>query len=261
MESLLGMTESQVRSWPGILAYCRCLEVSLQPLSTNDYASVWSAIGVTAPKDADDLWMFAILAVRTLRRLDDRRTDSSIDEVWDEIVPLHPGREGSTDDSREITDACFIALFAILCLSTMTLPPYLMAASDETFPSLQLQRGCGGLKIDFAQRPIPKVFENLQKTMKKSRWRHPICGSNVGRSTPLHVPSLNFAALAEICKIRIVWVDNISKHLDLDAANRELSMFKFPSFCATVTVSGRNFPQVLTASVLSRSIRPAFELT
>jgi hypothetical protein len=49
---------------------------------------------------------------------------------------------------------------------------------------------------------------------------------------PLHATSLSFRALSVFGKVRIIWSSDLCAHLQFNATNRTLVLFRLPSFCA-----------------------------
>lgn len=47
----------------------------------------------------------------------------------------------------------------------------------------------------------------------------------------IEVSLLCFGTLHNVAEVKIKWVDVLSLHLDFDPRTRQLSIFKFPSFC------------------------------
>ena len=241
---LFGLTEAQLCKWPGAVAYCRYLEKCFQPLLANEYASVWTTVGSRKPQTTVECWPWFNAVASTMQKLKDDQ--SSIEEVWKRLTPVESGSNTTTSVAQDPTP-CFVALFSVLCWGTMTLQPRLSWTDFKDCPSLmvhQQQPDQPGLKMDFVRRPIPAIFRHFQRTMLTTRWRHPISESKTEVSTVLHVASLNYAALNTIGKIHLVWVDNLTSHLEFDAANRRLSIFKFPSFCALSTLADAKIPPV-----------------
>ncbi|KAK0102000.1 hypothetical protein ONS96_005968 [Cadophora gregata f. sp. sojae] len=153
-----------------------------------------------------------------------------------------------------------IAIFAVLCWGTMTLEPRVKWADFNDLPPTLLveQRHMNppqpGLRMDMIRRPLSAVFRNLQRSIvSSSRWRQPI-NSSSSTSTALHVSSLNYVSLKTIGKIHLVWVDNISDHLDFDSANRRLSIFRFPTFCAIACIQ----PDGTRAEIFQELIRELY---
>lgn len=44
------------------------------------------------------------------------------------------------------------------------------------------------------------------------------------------VPFVCYHTLRKVCRIQVVWVDNIAMHLEFDSAGKMLKVFRFPSF-------------------------------
>ncbi len=244
LHCLFGLPEEQLRNWPGAIAYCRYLEGCFQPLLTQEYAVVWTTIGKHRPKMVAECWPWFNAVSFAVRKLKDE--NSSIEDVWDCLGPPPSGTNITMPDTPEET-AGLIAVFSVLCWGTMTLQPRLSWTDFKGSPSLMLhqqQLDQPGLKMDFVRRPIPAIFRQFQRTMPRTRWRHPISESKDDGSTVLHVNSLNYKSLRVIGKIHLVWVNNLTSHLDFDATNRRLSIFKFPSFCALRTLADGQAPPV-----------------
>lgn len=151
-------------------------------------------------------------------------------------------------------NAYLVAIFSVLCWATMTLPPKLDWKADfnGAAPSLMVDRPPfqqDGLRLESVkERPIPALFRQFHRTMVTTRWKHPIGDANANNSstkasnaacsptsatsaTALEVSCLNYASLRDIAKIRLVWSSDLTSHLDFDATKRELSIFRFPTFC------------------------------
>lgn len=242
------LPSDQLKSWPGISAWQLHLEESFRPLLREEYNTLWSAIACKRPHSAEECWSFLNAVVDSLHHLWD--TDASIEELWEGMVEraAHTADGRLCSPSRIPPVSCSMAIFAALCWSTMVLQPVLVPSDDRDYPSFRVeQTRCGspGLKIDFAQRPIRVLSQNLQRTMKTTSCR--IDAVQSGDSTSLRVASLDYASLRTIAKVSMVWVDDLSSHLDFDAASRTLSVFRFPSFCALMTIAdGQSRPSLQT---------------
>lgn len=239
--------------WPGVEAYFRYLEEScFEPLLADDYTALWPVICLPRPSSPAECWPWFSAVCSAVRTGGDKK--SSIDDIWGLIC--NPGDNASNHASLRPAGqekfAPLIAIFAVLCWSTMTLTPQLCWADFQSGPSLmvaqhQQQRPTQSrrasdqlqsLKMDIVRRPVPAVFRNFQRTMRTSRWRRPIgSGSRDGDISPvLHVSTLNYESLKTIGKIRLKWVNDLSSHLDFNAQDRSLSLFRFPTFCALNTL-------------------------
>lgn len=251
---LFGVTSAKVAPWVGAAAYCQFLEdLEFQPLLSDEYAFIWTAIGVPRPTVLADCWPWFRMVCCTLHILPET---ASIEDVWDRLRLSAPvdaiATHHPTDTQKQ---ACLIGIFSVLCWGSMTLKPIMHWEDLESTPRLLVQqplrlqkdRHQHGLKLEIVRRPVHAIFRNFRKIMSTSRWQQPIGGSisstnpkcpdcagatNVGLSTVLYKSTLNYDSLKTIGKIRLRWVDSLSSHLDFDSQNRCLSIFRFPSFCA-----------------------------
>jgi hypothetical protein len=235
LECLFGLPREHVAMWPGAMAYCQYLEKCFAPLLTEDYATVWSVIRTRKPKVQAECWQWFMAVTSAIQSL--KSEDSSVEDIWDKMRPS-TSEDNSTHPTAFEKITCLIAIFAVLCWGTMALQPRLNWDGFKDSPCLMVEQqrpNQPGLKIELVRRPLPALFRLFRRTMLTSRWRTPIGSTGTDSSTALYVSSLNYASLNMIGKINVVWVDSISSHLDFNSANRQLSIFKFPSFCALST--------------------------
>jgi hypothetical protein len=175
-------------------------------------------------------------------------------------------QRSSSSSSR---NAHLVAIFSVLCWATMTLPPKLHWKADfnGAAPSLMVDRPPfqqEGLRMESVKRPIPALFRQFHRTMATTRWKHPIGEINANNSsnksnstmgsssstttwasaTALEVSCLNYASLKDIAKIRLIWSNDLTSHLDFDAKKRELSIFRFPTFCMLNALAEEQAPAV-----------------
>lgn len=232
--TLLGLSDAQVRGFPGALAYCQFLEDCFGPLLNNEYAVIWTVIGRQRPHVPEGCWPWFITVAATIRG--SKKIESSIEDIWESLLKCTSTSVTCVQrPDDEAKTACLIGVFSVLCWATMTLQPKLTWPDIVQSASLMVEQGSPdqpGLKMDLVRRPIPVIFRSLQRVMPTSRWRQPIRDVSNESSTALYVSSLNYASLKLMSKIHLVWVNDLSSHLDFDSANRRLSIFRFPSFCA-----------------------------
>ncbi|KAI1420539.1 hypothetical protein F5Y12DRAFT_788172 [Xylaria sp. FL1777] len=245
LEALFGFTSEQmqqVRELPTTASWCRYLEDCFQPFLTEEYAVIWSTIGLPQPQVTSHCWVLFQAVSRATSRLDD--AGYSIEDVWESIklsldgdVELGSGG-GSPIMPGAAQDSCLIAVFAVLCWGSMIVQPKLAWSDALAGPSLaihQLPADQQGLKMDFVRRPIPAVFRNFQKAIAR---RQPTRRPVTGEAAVIFVSTINYHSLRTIGNVRLKWVDNMSCHLEFDSRTRTLSVFRFPSFCALTTIAG-----------------------
>ena len=247
LENLFGITRQELHRWPGAMAYCGFLESLFEPLLADEYGCLWKAINKQRPGHSSGCWPWFSAVCSVVRS--HRSEDSSIEEVWNGLkATIHPS--GTSDPFRPAPiekTMCLIAVFSVLCWATMMLQPKLHRADFEGSPTLMAsishnQSSGQALKMDIVRRPIPAVFRTLKRLLFLSRWQQPTDNGYSDKSVTLYLSTLHYETLQTIGKIHIEWVDDLSSHLDFDSANRSLSVFRFPTFCALTTLRDSGNP-------------------
>jgi hypothetical protein len=223
---LFGLSKAQLLPYAGARSYCKNLEMRFRTLLDKEYNPVWDVLGKHRPQSSNDCWP---LIDAICNRIPEFDYDTTIENVCEALL-------SSKTPQPIVREACFIAVFSVLCWSSMALDPELRWAKFEGSPSLMVRQQSleqRSLRIDMVKRPVSAIFRHFHRAMSTSRWRHPI-GEGDANDGPaaLEVSCLNYACLRTIGKIRLVWVDDLASHLDFDAAERTLCVFKFPTFCA-----------------------------
>jgi hypothetical protein len=256
LQALFGFTPEQmrqVRELPTTTSWCHYLEDCFQPFLTEQYAGIWSTIGLPRPQAASHCWALFGAISRAVTKLDD--AGYSIEDVWESVKPSPDADAAAADaakaDAAEAeteeeglimlagarNDECLIAVFAVLCWGSMILQPKLTWSDAAAAPCLaihQLPIDHQGLKMDFIHRPIPAIFRNFRRALA----RRQLTGAPVtGESTVLFVSTINYHSLRTMGNVSLKWVDSLSCHLNFDSRTRTLSVFRFPSFCALATIA------------------------
>ena len=71
------------------------------------------------------------------------------------------------------------------------------------------------------------------------------CTQGMKEQGSLYHASLNIYALRYFGKVAIQWVETMSEHMRFNPVNRWLSLFRFPTFCALLTIRGDNAPSII----------------
>ncbi|KAL7892246.1 hypothetical protein HDV63DRAFT_272276 [Trichoderma sp. SZMC 28014] len=219
-------------------AFCRYLEARFAALQEKECAVVWDTFHMSRPECPQDCWQLFRAICEEMSSLSLVSTTNDISK----ILAKPPGRVTQTPD------ACSIAVFAILCWSTMMLDPVVIWDKFEAYPKpgLVIQRHSLGhewLRMEYVKQPIQTMFRKFSR-FTPTRWRHPL-GAPAPSVMPvsLEVSCLNYQTLSVIGKIHLVWVSDLNSHLDFDANKRQLCIFRFPSFCALSILAGKAAPE------------------
>ncbi|KAF2722642.1 hypothetical protein K431DRAFT_266215 [Polychaeton citri CBS 116435] len=229
----------QIRAIPTVISWCRHLEDCFRPLLNKDYSGVWSTLGVPPPRSTSDCWILLRAVSKVAADIGDE--GHSIEDVRN-MIEISPGVDMQGTPPAALPDTqdshCLIAIFATLCWSSMIFRPDLawdLALEAPCLAVHQSQTNRSSLKMTFVERPIPVVFRNFQKALDHRRLpRKPTRDDG----TTLFVSSFNYHSLRTIGKVRLIWIDNLSGHLTFEPKTRTLHVFRFPSFCALMTILG-----------------------
>ncbi|KAI1173818.1 hypothetical protein F4777DRAFT_580582 [Nemania sp. FL0916] len=81
----------------------------------------------------------------------------------------------------------------------------------------------------------------FQRLPSQPRWNTAVSASNV-----------NYFILSRVARVRVVWVEALSLHLEFDRRTSTLKLFRFPSFCAMLSV-----PRASKATIFDHVNLPA----
>ncbi|KAI1311977.1 hypothetical protein F5Y03DRAFT_261378 [Xylaria venustula] len=88
------------------------------------------------------------------------------------------------------------------------------------------------INIAKAQRPMDELLSAFGETVPLGRAAAQQTKNDpYSASVKFHVSCLNAATLQSIAKVKFIWVDTISAHLDFDPTVPALYLFRSPSFC------------------------------
>lgn len=233
LRCIFALQDDQLRTYVGAGSYCRYLESCFGPLLTENYSGVWSMISKPKPKSAVDCWHLFEVAWCAARAMNE---DTSLEEIWVKIcsVIVQGGSSTVLPQNDNISNCGIISLFSVICWATMTMQPVLDWSKLDESPRLLVRQqpfNQDSVRMDYKERPVKAIFRHFRRAMNTSQWRHPIGVNDHSGSASLEVSCLNFASLSEIAKISLTWVNDLTCHLDFDATKRQLSVFRFPTFC------------------------------
>ncbi|KAF2228144.1 hypothetical protein BDZ85DRAFT_12283 [Elsinoe ampelina] len=230
LADIFGIDEGDIDMWPGTSAYCRYVELSFVAIMDPKFDAAWSKVGRSRPLKLAECWEWVATVAKAMPL---QLTDGSISEVWQDLSARSAASTSTTSDSP----AGNLILFATLLWTTMVFTPFIPSDLDASTAQLQARRQDGTvhtLKDDSFERPLPTTFRQLRRIMGAKRWQHLIGEDEKDELTPtsLFPSSLDYGSLSDICDVSIKWSDDLCSHLSLDPITRQLSIFRFPSFCA-----------------------------
>lgn len=162
------------------------------------------------------------------------KSDASLSDIARDLLLESDGMASSSDPIVHLT--AMNAVFTVLGWYSMLYEPSLkpnktdLSISRSVVTTKHAGRHLSSLPIAVcARRTLSGLLMSFGKRLPKPDFEAP--------SHMIHVSSIAFYALKKFGKIKIVWVNSLSAHLEFDTLTRTLMLFRLPSFCALFCVS------------------------
>ena len=262
VQSLFKIKSEDLTYFPGVEAYCDYLErEAFLPLMGPTFGSIWALISCTTPKDITACWDWTLAVLRVIQS---EQSEISVHDILQRLEQQEENSKGSPQRSQDDSYP-YIAIFGVLCWSSLMVRPRLIF-TDEVKPNLTclLPHGFKSTNNstthrikDRCMRPILTTFRSL----KLQHWGDQSDERTQARAIEtdsLYESNLNIYSLRYFGHVTIQWVDTISEHLRFNPANRRLSLFRFPTFCALLAIHGENVCSTIRRYEERRSTWPLF---
>lgn len=232
--------------FPGIESYCDYLEHdAFQSLMDPEFSLIWEFISCKKAKEITDCWDWCLAVLQvTQSEYPEVSIHDIAQRLEEQIGPLKTNI-GRVQDKSYL----YIAIFGVLCWSSLVVRPRLIFtdAVSPNFTCLLPHDPKSTLKspsnklVDRCKRPLLTTF----RSFKPQNWgdqssERIVDGSRPRETDSLYVASLNVYSLRYFGHVTIQWVDTINEHLRFNPADRRLSLFRFPTFCALLASHGEN---------------------
>jgi hypothetical protein len=244
VQLLFGIKSEALVNFPGIESYCDYLEHdAFQPLMSPTFDLIWDLLSCANPKKGADCWDWGLAVLQV--------TQSEQPEISIHDISRHLEQQGGSSKKSLGQDQdktyLYMAIFGVLCWASLVVRPRLIF-TEGLVPSLTciLPQGFKSTKSSSAHRLSDRCMRPVLTTFrsfKLQHWGDQPDGRAQGGSREtdcLYEASLNIYSLCYFGHVTIQWVDTISEHLRFSPANRRLSLFRFPTFCALLAVHGDN---------------------
>jgi hypothetical protein len=239
------------------------METCFRDLLDTRFAFIWKLMGQEQPSDPVLVWAWCFFVLDAFKASKD--PDPSIDKIGRKILETARGpmaRRGDRCEPNYVEKTHMLqAIFAILCWTSATLKPII--GDDAMHLSYKLTNPEfdeeGNVRLEsvlFAsncsriysssqlRRPASLMFHTyrLQVTTNASRGEGIFTGLDLqppgnNFEDMLYEPSLTFDSLHMIGRVGIKWVDTLTAHLSFNRHTRELSVYRYPSFCVAKILS------------------------
>lgn len=246
IQSLFDVRSEVLANFPGIESYCDYLEHdAFRSLLDPAFGLIWELISRTNLEEITDCWDWSLAVLRVAQSEHPETSVHDIARRLEEQNGISKKNLGRDQDKSYL----YIAIFGVLCWSSLVVRPKLIFTEDVPpnltclLPDgLKSTKGSTAHRIgDRCRRPIMTTF----RTFRLQNWGDQSGERTEGGSRPretdsLYEASLNMYSLRYFGHVTIQWVDTISEHLRFNPANRRLSLFRFPTFCALLATHGDN---------------------
>lgn len=240
VQLLFGLGSEDLMQFPGIKAYCDYLEKeAFQALMSPSFGSIQALMPCSSSLQVGDCWGWCIAVLQVLRSA---HPETSIHDILRHLEEQSKLSQHDFDKRRD-KSSLYLAIFGALCWASMMVRPRLVF-EDGVGPYLTclLPDGVKQPKhpqsqrlADRCMRPVVTTFRSFKQLHWPERSDEHTYG--ISRETDnLYAASLSFYSLRYFGHVTIQWVDTITDHLRFNPANRRLSLFRFPSFCAILAV-------------------------
>ncbi|KAJ5254130.1 hypothetical protein N7524_011310 [Penicillium chrysogenum] len=262
IQSLFDVRSEVLANFPGIESYCDYLEHdAFRSLLDPAFGLIWELISRTNLEEITDCWDWSLAVLRVAQSEHPETSVHDIARRLEEQNGISKKNLGRDQDKSYL----YIAIFGVLCWSSLVVRPKLIFTEDVPpnltclLPDgLKSTKGSTAHRIgDRCRRPIMTTF----RTFRLQNWGDQSGERTEGGSRPretdsLYEASLNMYSLRYFGHVTIQWVDTISEHLRFNPANRRLSLFRFPTFCALLATHGDNVCSAIRS--ISEQLDPLF---
>ncbi|ELR06482.1 hypothetical protein GMDG_08006 [Pseudogymnoascus destructans 20631-21] len=242
VQLLFGIKSEDLVNFPGIESYCDYLEHdAFQSLMGPTFDSIWDLISCTNPKEITDCWDWSLAVLQATQP---EQPELSIHDILRRLEEQGGNYKQNLERDKD-KSYLYMAIFGVLCWSTLVVRPRLTFKDDEPANlTCLLPQGFKSNKMSTTHRPSDRRMRPVLTTFRSFKVQHWGDQSDgraqgVSRETDsLYEASLNIYSLRYFGHVTIQWVDTVSEHLRFNPANRRLSLFRFPTFCALLAIHG-----------------------
>ncbi|KAG8163197.1 hypothetical protein KVR01_006494 [Diaporthe batatas] len=252
---LFDLNDAFIEKWPGTRLFLAHIEKELSSSIHRQVDVMRRLLGDSNCDDQAIAWKWCFAVINALEDFEEDKV--SIGDVLDKVSSVIYAR--SVEISPEEFDQVHRAIFAVLCLTSMSLKP--VATPDtlptsSSIPSPWVEGSRQTLSKHALKRPIIKIFKTFKPNTEIVQQNTAVT-SPPNPSDVIHESIVNCYSLQRIGRVRLEWVDVITNHLKFDPHTRTLSLFRFPTFCLASVIS-RKDPAVIM-SIAPEILLPQLE--
>ncbi|KAI0191099.1 hypothetical protein F4808DRAFT_396803 [Astrocystis sublimbata] len=182
--------------------------------------------------------MAEILDALRKSREGDREPDEPVSHLL--VLPAEDENAVASEGSRAC-QALFVLMSWILMLYTTAQHPppghLCLRLRDPNDEQKTLRSYCWSQLSCLVSRDLAGLrFEHLLSHFGQLKFQPLPSRLVTPDHTVVSASNVNFFILSKVARIRVVWVDALSLHLEFDRRTSTLKLFRFPSFCAMLSI-------------------------
>ncbi|PVH81242.1 hypothetical protein DL98DRAFT_587699 [Cadophora sp. DSE1049] len=172
---IFGLTENQMKCWPGTVEICTQLESHFSLLLGDAFDVIWDILGQDKPTLPVECWRWCFAVIKACKNPGDDG-DISIENLYQRLLKPTTTNGAKTSTSKHYNtwdkSHALVAIFAVLCWMTLTLSPTLERYSATVttdvpearlFFRLEASLARKGTSIYAAKRPIIKMYRDIRE--------------------------------------------------------------------------------------------------
>lgn len=192
---------------------------------------IWKILKREKSHNPLQIWYWCIEVMRAFQDMEKENQYASIENAYERLIGISgiPGEDYTLYEK----ESALVAIFAVLCWTTMTLKPVL--SRERTGSELQtyfMAERSSQIHLRQARRPVAKMFRGFKEQAKEQHTQVVRTSTTIDMDS-LYESNLNFFSLYTIGRFRLKWVDTLTSHLEFDRQTRTISIFRFPSVCVS----------------------------
>ncbi|CAG9981264.1 unnamed protein product [Clonostachys byssicola] len=264
LDVLFGLPPAHLTEWEGLHSFLYHMETCFTELLDTRFAFIWKLMGQEQPSDPVLVWAWCFFVIDAFKASKD--ADPSIDKICRKMLETVRGamtRGGDRcEPNYEEKKHMLQAIFAVLCWTSATLEPIIGDAATQLskkspnpdefveegnvlLESALFASNCSrNYSSSQLRRPASLMFHTYRLQVPTNAGRGEGTCTSLDLQPPginledmLYEPSLTFDSLQMIGRVGIKWVDTLTAHLSFNRLTRELSVYRYPSFCVAKILS------------------------
>lgn len=212
------------------------------------FGLIWTLISCANPKETADCWDWSLAVLQVIQS---EQPEISLHDILQRLGEQCGNSKQGFGHGQD-KSYLYVAIFGVLCWSSLVVRPRLTFTDDVVpNPTCLLPHGFKSTNSGTVHRTSDRCMRPMLTTFRSFKLQHwgdqpdDRTQDGVREANSLYAASLSIYSLRYFGHVTIQWVDTVSEHLRFNPANRRLSLFRFPTFCALLAIHGDNVCSVI----------------